>query len=172
MSRIWYAIRTRQVVAVAVVTVLTLAIIGGILITSTSLGCGPAKALGLKTIGSGCNLQVASRTPGLPSPSSQSSVNPSFAASPSPSISASPVQLPSPSPLPTATVPDTGPASGAYPPFYPATTGSNGIAVPAKSLNCRLPVFAGPPGSGGVFVLPSGFHVAWSTEAGAPPSPP
>ena len=172
MSDIWQALRTRQAVAVIAVTVVTLAIVGGVLMTATSLGCGPANAFGIKTISSKCAKPVAAVTPGIPSPSPVSNVTPTNLASPSPSPSPSPTPEFSPSPLPSATAPDTGPATAAYPPFYPATTASNGSAIPALSLNCRLPLFAGQSGSGGFVVFPGGTFIADPSSAVALPTPP
>jgi len=158
--------RSRQVVAAVLVTATTAALIGIVLVAATPLGCGPANALGLKSISTRCGPRTAAASPGTPSPSPLATF--STSASPSPS----PTAVFSPSPLPSNLPPDTGPASGAYPPFYPASTDSGGHTIAALSLNCRLPVFAGPPGSGGFVVFPGGAFVADPASAVGLPSPP
>jgi len=154
--------RSRQVIAAVLVTAVTAILIGVILIAATPLGCGPANVFGLKSISSKCYRPLAVASP---SPLATQSAS----ASPSPSPSPTPVS--SPSPLPSATTPDTGPATAAYPPFYPGATGSNGVITPARTLNCRLPVFAGPPGSGGFIVFPGGSFIADPASAVSLPSP-
>ena len=170
MSNLLQSLRTRQSIAVAVITLVTLGVVGTVLVTATSLGCGPANALGIKTISSKCARPVAARTPGIPTPSQEVSATPTFASSPTASPSPSPI--PSPSSLPSAGVPATGPATGAYLPFYPGTTGANGNGIPAFTLNCRLPVYVGPSGSGGFIVFPGNTFIADPTSAAGLPALP
>ncbi len=87
-----------------------------------------------------------------------------------PGSSTTPTPVSSPEPFPSAGIPDSGPASGAYPPVYPGATASNGIVIPDASLNCRLPIYAGPSGSGGFIVFPGGTFVADPASAVALPS--
>lgn len=156
-STLMQSIRSSRLVAAALVTVLTLVLIGVVLLATTPIGCGPANAIGLKTITSRCAKPLASASP---SPTS------------SPSPSSSPTAVFSPSPFPTNAVPpDSGPATGAYPPFHPAATGSGGVAIPGLNLDCRLPVYAGLAGSGGFIVFPGGAFVADPKSAVSLPSP-
>jgi hypothetical protein len=160
------ALRARPVVAAILVTVLSLAIIGGVLLTTTSLGCGPAQKLGLKGILSHCKVSgstVATITSPSPFPSPYS---PPPSAPYSPPASA-PYSPPASGPVP----PDNGgPASGSYPPFNPPAS-SGGQNNPSFPLNCRLPVYAGPPGSGGFVVYPGGTFIADPTSAVTLPTP-
>jgi hypothetical protein len=165
------SLRTRQGVAAVLITAITLALIGVVLVAATPVGCGPANALGLKTVASRCARQASNLSPAPPSPT----INPTQQPSPSPALSpsASPSTTPdaTPSSLPTNTQPPDGqPASGAYPPFYPAA--SVGTGTPAYSLNCRLPIYAGQAGSGGFLVLPGGTFIADPGSAVTLPSPP
>src|SRR4029077_9228492 len=82
--------RSRQVIAGVLVSVVTLAVIGVVLVAMTPVGCGPANAMGIKSIANRCKTQpvAALRSP-----------------RPSPFV------FPTPSPLPY-----TPPAS---PPYYP-----------------------------------------------------
>jgi hypothetical protein len=164
------SVRSRRVIAGAVVTVVTVAIIGVVLLATTPIGCGPAKAIGVKSIAGQCGRPVAALTPGIQSPSPLSTAVVSL--SPTASFP-SPTPLPdfSPSPVPSGTVPDTGPATGAYPPFIPSATSPGGVAIPGVNLICRLPVFAGPPGSGGFIVFPGGTFIADPKSAVALPTP-
>jgi hypothetical protein len=155
------SLRSRKVLASVVLGVLTLAVIGVVLVTMTPVGCGPSKALGLKTLSNRCAtlLAAASPTPTeFPSakPGAPPPYSPPASAPYSPPASA-PYFPPASGPIP----PNGGPASGAYPPFFAPSSGPSGTDfVPALSLNCRLPVYAGPPGSGGFIVFPGGTFVA------------
>src|SRR5579864_5414408 len=146
-----------RVVATTLVTALSLAVIGGFaVLTTTSLGCGPASRLGLKGISSHCRttavvIPLASPTP---TPSVFPTFRPPVQETPSPIPPATP---PVSAPLPTSGpgAPYIGPASSAFPPFtFPASSG--GVASGTYPLSCRLPVYAGPPGSGGFIQFPSG----------------
>jgi len=118
-----------------------------------------------------------------PFPSGQPAPTPPSAApsppSPSPTLSAAP--SPSPPPIGTgANAPHNPslppyefdpPASGGYPPTYPP---ASGIAPDNLAISCRLPIYAGGPGSGGflvaVLIIASflvffGYDVAFETLA-------
>lgn len=131
------------------VSVLSLLVLGTAITFTTPLRCGPARALGLKGIANGCITTGAVAAKPSPTPT------------PTPAFS-NPVS----NPFPPDNNPTSGPfppvgypVSGAYPPFYPPV--SPGFAsVPYPTLNCRLPVYAGPPGSGGFIVFPGGSFVA------------
>ena len=169
------SLRGRPMAAAVILTVLTLAVVGSVVLTTTSLGCGPAQKLGLKGVTSHCKGQsVAALT--SPSAGTQPSTTPvgrTFTPVPSPSYvpysppASPPYQPPSSPPSP----PDTGPASGAYPPFNPPATGSGGLNQPAIVLSCRLPVYVGPAGSGGFIVFPGGTYIADPTSSVTIPSP-
>src|SRR4029077_15073008 len=134
------SLRSRQIAAAVLVTILTFVVIGVVLLAATPVGCDPANARGIKTISSRCSKQLAA----LPSPSATPFQLPSptgARAGPTPSPSPSPTPVFSPSPPPTGAVPpDTGPATLSYPPFYPPSSSPSGGIVPALGLNCRLPV--------------------------------
>lgn len=156
-----------RVAAAALVTVVTAAVIGGALVFTTTLACGPAGKAGLQL--RQCARPVAAR--GSPTPFQFPSPSPTAkndSASPSPQ-QASPSSAPSTGPTPPT---GNGPASGAYPPFEPPSTGSNGLALPGVALSCRLPVYAGPPGSGGFIVFPGGNFIADPTSGVALPAIP
>src|SRR5258706_13754957 len=116
--------RSRQVIAGVLVSVVTLAVIGVVLIAMTPVGCGPANAMGIKSIANRCKTQAVAA---LRSPTPSPFVVP--AASPPP-------YSPPPSPPynPPASHPYYSPASppyypGAtppYPPFYPPSSGTGG----------------------------------------------
>ena len=51
-------LRSRQVAAGVVVSVVTVAVIGVLLVAYTPIGCGPAKALGVKSVSKHCAAQT------------------------------------------------------------------------------------------------------------------
>jgi hypothetical protein len=160
------ALRGRPAVAAILVSVLTLVVVGSVIITTTSLGCGPAQKLGLKGLLNHCKasgpVAVVTSSPGPSgSPTGTPTTFPPF----TPPASATDT------PPPLATPPDTGPASGAYPPYYPPASGSGSTVVPGRTLSCRLPVYVGPAGSGGFIVFPGGSYVADPSSAVTIPSP-
>lgn len=159
-------LRSKQVIAGVLITVLTAGVVGVLLVTMTPIGCGPANALGLKNISSRCVKPASALVVRTPSPSPYPSST--FSAPtplPSPSVAA-PYTPPASPPMP----PVVGPATAAYPPFYGPSTGSGGSFIPARSINCRLPVYAGPPGSGGFVVFPGGSFIADPNSSVALPS--
>src|SRR4029077_18658067 len=156
------SIRSRPLLAVSI-SVLSLAVIGGAALLTTPLRCGPGRALGL---GSGCI--TARGVAGRPSPSPNgnpaSPPYPTFSypdSGPYPNPASGPYENPASGPFP----PTAYPASGSYPPFYPPATNAAGGNVRTRPLDCRLPVYAGPPGSGGFIVFPGGSFIADPTSS-------
>ena len=164
MSRL-QSLRSRQTLAAIVITVLTLVVVGGLILSTTSVGCGPAQKLGLKGVLSHCKVSgqlAANQSPGTGSPGPTSTPTGSYT-----TPSSEPFTPPASGPNP----PDTGSASPAFPPFSTPTSGSGGLAVPGRVLSCRLPVYVGPPGSGGFISFPGGTFNADPTSAVTIPSP-
>src|ERR1700682_1370991 len=99
------SLRGRSAVAAIVVTVLTLVLIGGVILTTTSAGCGAAQKLGLKGALNQCKataLRLAdTRTP---SPSAYPSYVP-------PTPSDFPPPNPNPNPASAPIPPNVNPAS-------------------------------------------------------------
>ena len=163
--------RFKTIAAVATVTVVTLGVIGVVLLSTTPLGCGPAKALHMKVSSSHCVTVAQSLT--SPSPAF-----PAVTPSPAPSF-APPSPTDSSFPPPASQNPFPPPASGNQNPYpggasagFPAFTGpASGSTPPGLALNCRLPIFAGGPGSGGFIVFPNGNFVADPRSAVTAPSP-
>ena len=160
-------LRSNPGVAVAVVTAVTIVLVGGVVATTTSLGCGAADRFDVN-LPRCAALKTAIHLP-APTPSPL----------PSPRVTLQPI--------PPATMPAT-----AYPPnpnpgsYYPpgSTVGSQDFppqdpfvgpasygGQPTPTLACRLPVYAGPPGSGGFISFPSGNFTADPRSAVALPSP-
>src|SRR5258708_15683053 len=129
--------RARRIVAAVVLTVASFAIIGVVLLAATPIGCGPARAIGFKTIGGQCGRPVANHSP-TPTPSLSS-----------PSAAESPTPIESPSPFPRIQPPDTGPVTGSDPPFFPPAPRPAPPATPAPTPPCGLPLDAGPRGGAG-----------------------
>jgi len=158
IGRIQFLFRNRPVLAIGVSALSLLVILSAITFT-TPLRCGPARALGLKNISSGCIT------------AGSVSVKPSNSAG---NFFGNPASGPYPNGNPSsgAFPPDTNPFSGSfpaqgnpaspggpYPPFAPPMSpGLDTFARPR--LDCRLPVYAGPPGSGGFIVYPGGSFIA------------
>jgi hypothetical protein len=180
-KRWWERVRFvegRPALAAILTTAFTLALVIGVVLVSP-LRCGPARALGLKGLLGGCTTSgvVAARTsptptngtllPPYPTPFS----NP-YSAPYSYPFSApysNPASGPASGPFP----PQSNPASpsGQYPPFYPPASG-NGTNTSTLSLNCRVAVDAGPPGSGGFVVYPGDTFIADpSSNVTLPPGP-
>lgn len=149
--------QSRKALAAILVTAVTLVLVAGVLLVTTSLGCGPANQVGLKITHCITSSPVAART--TPSPT-EWPAKPGYVPPPSP------VYYPPATNPASNNPPYTNPSSG-YPPqsvvtsgtadpFYPPSSGG----PPSHPLNCKLPVYAGPPGSGGFIVLPQGNFVA------------
>ena len=161
--------RTKPVLAAAV-TAVSLLLIGTVVVSATPLRCGPAGALGFKNVYGcpGTTVAVANRMSPLPKPQPYGYPASGFY---------SPVANPA-----SGYPPDGNPASGSYPPqgntaspsgpyppFYPPA--SNGSPATSLAIDCRLPVYAGPPGSGGFVVFPGSTFIADPASAVALPSP-
>jgi len=147
--------RSRQVIAGVLVSVVTLAVIGVVLMAMTPVGCGPANAMGIKSIANRCKTQAvaALRSPS-PSPFGIPTPNPPPYTPPS-----SPPYNPPESPpyYPPASAPYYPPSTPPYAPFYPPSSGvGGGPVIPPIQLTCTLPIYAGPPGSGGFISFPVG----------------
>src|SRR5260370_1415117 len=173
--------RFRQIVAVVGGTLISLAIIGTAAVTLTSAGCGVARSVGLTHVGGRC--VTAQPAAGLTSPSPTRSRP----------TAASPTATNQPAPPPASNYPPYSPPASQYPPHNPpgsgdplqSNLGSGYPFYPPTSrqsqlvLTCSLPVYAGPPGSGGFITFPGGSFVAdpksavtLPTVAGGSPTPP
>ncbi len=169
-------VRTRPVLA-AVVTAFSLLLIGTVVVSATPLRCGPAGVLGFKNVyGCPATSQVAANKMS-PLPTPQPYGNPASGNYPPAGNPAS-----GPYPNPASGYPYGDPASGAfppqgngaspsgpYPPFYAPT--SNGSPISPLAIDCRLPVYAGPPGSGGFVVFPGSSFIGDPGSSVALPSP-
>jgi len=149
-------------VAALVITAVTAVVIGGVLVSTTRIACGPAEKAGLKV--QQCPRSIAARV--SPTPYGFPSESPTANYSPSPSEAYTPPATASSEP------PSSGPATGSYPPFRPPATGAGGVAVPTYDLSCRLPIYVGPAGSGGFVVFPGGAFIADPSSAVTLPTPP
>src|SRR5579864_2298242 len=170
--------------AAILVTVVTLATVATLIVVTTPIGCG----LGYK--GAQCTPRFAAATPSSqpaqPSPTStEPFVPPASPTYPQPQPTDEPASAPNPNPpyppVPSQSYPYPTPAqnvhdpsmpgyayaSGAYPPLYPMSSGG----PQAVGLTCRLPIYAGGPGSGGFLVLPDGSFIADPRSGVAIPSP-
>jgi hypothetical protein len=161
-------LRAKGLAAGVLVTAITLLLAGGVLLSTTSVGCGPANYVGLKIGRCITSEGKAARLP-LASPSPFS-----FSPVPTPSPYEQPASTPASSypPItnPTSGYPYNQPASMAPPrdPFYPPASISG---RPAPAMSCRLPIYVGQPGSGGFVLFPEGTYVADPRSAVALPSP-
>jgi hypothetical protein len=167
IGRIQFTFRNRPVLAVAV-SVVSLLVVATAITFTTPLRCGPAKALGLKNIASGCIAVAAVGTPGpvaiIPGPTQPPGKGNPYPPNGNPA--SGPYGYPASGPYPPYGNPASGPyppyanqpsPGGPYPAFYPPA--SNGSVVTPMPLDCRLPVYAGPPGSGGFIVFPGGSFI-------------
>ena len=175
--------RLQRIMAGVSVTVLTLAVIGVVLLSTTPLGCGPANAIHIKLSPNRCT-SVASK---LSSPSPFPTYNQAPSAFPNPNPGpTNPGPEPASNPYPPpASNPYPQPASNPYPqpgsgyPYPDSTSGgfpqfsntASGPSAPGLAINCRLPIYAGGPGSGGFIVFPGGNFIADPRSAVAVPSP-
>jgi hypothetical protein len=168
------ALLARRILAGIVVSAITLIVMGGVVLTMTSAGCGPAKALHIKSIENHCALLTAA----APSPSPTK--NPYPWLNPTPTDT-QPTQPPASNPFPgpvsnpnppynpgaSAGNPYPDSSSGNFPPFGNPASGAGGQTL----LSCRLPVYAGGPGSGGFISFPGGNFTADPRSAVTVPSP-
>ena len=162
--------RSRQIVAGVLVTVVTVAVIGVVLVALTPVGCGPANAVGLKSISNRCvkPQPVAIKT----SPRPGSGIpTPSPIAVPYTPPASAPYYPPASQPYyPPASSPYNPPGSPSYLPFYPPASGGAPV-IPLIQVTCTLPVYAGPPGSGGFISFPSGSFTPDPKSSVTLPSP-
>lgn len=167
MSRFISRLSGTRAVGVAAVTVLTIVLVAGVIVTTTSVGCGAANRFSLSL--PRCSaVNTALHLPTSPTPHM-----------PSPVVSLQPIP-PASTPA-TAFPPNTNPGSAfppnsnagseAYPPQDPFVGTPSAGVPPALSLTCQLPIYAGPPGSGGFVSFPSGNFTPDPRSAVAIPSP-
>jgi hypothetical protein len=166
-ERLLRAIQANPLVAGIVITAITAVLIGGVVVTMTSAGCGAARALHLSGVASRCgsSLTAAHSSPGTPTILSPFPTSSNFP-SPTSTVSSQPLP-PTASPTVGPLPPNTGDASPAYPVSPPVT----GPVPGGPALNCRLPVFAGGSGSGGFIVFPGNTFIADPTSGVTLPSP-
>ena len=173
-----------------VVSAFSLLLLGTIVVSATPLRCGPARALGFKGV-NGCLAAVAANPNVTPTPSGYPFLKP-YVPTGNPASGYPPYGNPA-SGYPPYGNPASGyppynnPASGSYPPqgnaaspsgsyppfYFPASNGSPAApgAGPALAIDCRLPVYAGGPGSGGFVVFPGSTFIADPGSSVALPSP-
>jgi hypothetical protein len=161
--------------AAALLTIVTLATIGAVVIVATPSGCRLAQKAGFRIAGARCQnappVAVITNPPFSPIPATTEPVVAPPTTFPSP-VYPSPA-YPSPNPgvphdpsLPPYQF-DTG-TSGAYPPSYPEPSGSTPDAL---AFSCRLPIYNGGPGSGGFLVFPDRSFVGDPRSGVTVPSP-
>src|SRR3989442_209326 len=130
-------------VVVSIVTLVTLSMVGAVVVVATPAGCKVGLHLAR------CQTQPTALVDASPSATARPSVPPTYSSPPPPAATAS-AAYPSPSPSAThnpAFPPYQYDASMPYSPIY----SSSSQPLPANlGVNCRLPVYAGGPGSGGV----------------------
>jgi hypothetical protein len=160
--------RSRQIVAGVLVSMVTLAVIGVVLVAMTPVGCGPANAMHIKSIANRCKTQPVAA---LRSPSPSPFVFPTPSPLPYTPPASPPYNPPASEPYyPPASSPYNPPGSPSYPPFYPPASGGSPV-IPPIQLTCTLPVYAGPSGSGGFISFPSGSFIPDPKSGVTLPSP-
>jgi hypothetical protein len=179
VRRLIGTLRERRVVAAALLTAVTLVLVAAVTLTTTSLGC----RFGIKsTYRCASPVAAVSNVSPLPTPTfSIPTPQPTFVPNPNPPPASNPYTAPASNPFPY-------PATGANPPFNPGASGANAYyppdsasvppfsggassSGPALALSCRLPVYAGGPGSGGFVIFPGSTFVADPNSAVTAPSP-
>src|SRR5882672_7861959 len=157
MRKVRDLLRQRRVIAITLVTLLTLGIVGVVVATTTSVGCSFTKSLAVKA------KQCATTSAAI-------------VVSPSPTARPSAFENPSPRPPvdPPSPLPPSSPVAPSYPPFNPAASPgmapspdyypplagpASGPNFPGVAITCRLPVYANGPGSGGFIAFPGGTFV-------------
>ena len=164
----------RRFIAVVVVTLLTLGLVGVVVAATTSVGCSLTKSLAVKSTrceqalvaGVGGPTPTPRQSPFQSNPSPNPPNNPGSSSNPpyDPGASSS---YPPYNPGASAGEPINGPASG-YPPLAGPASGPGG---PGLVFSCRLPIYAGGPGSGGFIAFPGATFVADPRSAVTAPSP-
>src|SRR6266850_1521656 len=168
MRKVRDLLRQRRVMAITLVTLLTLGIVGVVVATTTSVGCSLTRSLAVKS--KQC-LTTPVAIVGSPTPSAGS--QPSNFPTPVPPMESSPSSNPPNNPGASSYPPyDPAASPGAVPGSYPPLAGpASGPNTPGVALSCRLPIYAGGPGSGGFIVFPGGTFVADPRSAVTAPSP-
>lgn len=161
-------LRARGWVATAIVTVVSLLLVGGVIVATTNVGCAPAGKLGLKL--ARCTATSNTSAQLLQSPTAYPSAKGGFTPQPS-----------APATTPATFYPPQSSPGSSYPPAYPPGSSGQvpqypfygaGSSVPGlPSLSCALPAYAGPPGSGGFVSFPTGSFTADPRSAVSIPSP-
>jgi hypothetical protein len=146
--------RFQRVGAAVVVTVVTLALIGAVIVTTTPLGCGPAKSLHIKLSSARCQTVASLQSPSPYIPTQKGGPTPGPFPQP---VSSNPypgpaTYIPNPNPYSNSPYPDSG--SGGFP--YIVGPASGAAATAPYPLTCTLPIYAGGPGSGGFILFPGG----------------
>jgi hypothetical protein len=152
--------RLTRIVAAVVVTAVTLALIGAVVVSTSPLACGTASSLHIKVSSPQCQTvaSIQSPSPSLPSnaptpvPTPPPYPEPVSAAPYPQPVSGNPAQAPAsyiPNPQQDSYYPYANPASIAFP-FPPGTSARN------SAIACALPIYTGGPGSGGFIEVPSG----------------
>jgi hypothetical protein len=166
--------------AIALVTLLTLGIVATVVLTTTSAGCGPANALNIKTSRCLEGGKVGAVSSPTATPAAKGGFVPTQPSAPPPpppdnsGASANP-----PYDSGSSSYPPYNAGSSSQPPYYDPGSGSfppipnvgSGVVSSGVQLSCRLPVYAGGPGSGGFIVFPGGTFVADPRSAVTVPSP-
>src|SRR6202158_2856095 len=169
--------------AATLLTLVTVGTIGTVVVVATPVGC---RVPGLHVTASKC--QNPSQVAGIPSASNFPSGSPypsgspgggpppTYRCSPQADSCATPDPTPSPLPSPGSNVPHDPSlppyefaGSGSYPLTYGTASSVGGSGGPA--LNCRLPIYAGGPGSGGFLVFPDRTFIADPRSGVTAPSP-
>jgi hypothetical protein len=161
-------VRSRQILAGVLVSVVTVVVIGVLLVATTPIGCGPANALGLKSVTKHCleTQSTAARATVPPTPLLIPTPQPSgFYVPPPPPPYSPPASEPNP-----PFDPSSSSASPPLPPFFPPASGT-GVSKPPLTLSCRLPVYVGPSGSGGFIGFPNGNFAPDANSGVNLPSP-
>lgn len=181
LDRLIRRLAQNPLIAGIVLTAVTIVLIGGVVLTMTSAGCGPANALHLKSIANRCSPTLTARSSpsALPSARPTSSNNPPPSAPPIVPPASQPYPPPASQPYPPpASQPFPPPASASYPPnydpgspAYPTIADASGSGGAPASINCRLAVYVGPPGSGGFIVFPGNTFIADPASGVTAPSP-
>jgi len=167
-------VRQRRFIAGAVVTLITLGIVGVVVVATTSAGCSLVRSLAKTTQCPVTPLAVLTSSPNAsPATSPLTSQSPTAASTPAGASSPSPTATPNSGPTvyppwDPASSPGFAPGPEYYPPLANAASGPN---FPGIALSCRLPIYAGGPGSGGFIVFPGSTFVADPRSAVTAPSP-
>jgi len=145
-------LRARRGMVAAIASLVTVVLVTGVVLTMTSLGCSAGKSLGMRVC-----IASAARVASS-SPTNQLGFGPVPASGSVPYQPPASAVGPYPAPVSAGMVPSFTGASGSQVPFFNSGSGANG--APRYSINCRLPIYAGGPGSGGFIAFPDGTFIA------------